>query len=133
MNPANVLVVEDDDAIRRLLIEYLHERCCVTVDGASDGAEALHRLTTQPYRVVVLDLMMPLMSGIDLLDSLEAMARDPLLRGPLERPAVVIITSTPAEALEDSHIRRRFPALVKGVLRKPFDIAVLAGTVESLF
>jgi len=132
MSQASVLVVEDDDAIRRLLIEYLHHFPALTVEGARDGVEALHRLTTQPYRVVVLDLMMPHMSGVDLLDSLEAIARDPSLRRPFERPAVLIITSAPQDTLEDSAISRRFPALVQGVLRKPFDIAQLADRVARL-
>lgn len=127
---ANVLVVEDDDAIRRLLIECLQERTHLDIDAARDGAEALHQLRARPYRVVVLDLMMPHMSGIDLLDSLEAFARDPSLAGPHRRPAVIIITSTPQETLEDSAISRRFPKLVKGVLRKPLDIASLAERVQ---
>ena len=129
--PPDVLVVEDDDAIRRLLIEYLRERTALQIDAARDGAEALHRLRAQPYKVVILDLMMPHMSGIDLLDSLEAFARDPSLAGPLRHPAVIIITSTPEETLEDSAISRRFPNLVKDVLRKPFDIARLADKVAG--
>lgn len=132
MEGANVLVVEDDDTIRRLLIEYLREHGSLHVASARDGVEALHLLSNGPFKVVVLDLMMPHMSGIDLLDSLEAIARDPSFRWPFERPAVVIITSAPAETLEDSAISRRFPALVKGVLRKPFDIAQLAAMVKRL-
>lgn len=127
-----VLVVEDDDTIRNLLIEYLREQGAVTVEGARDGAEALHRLRAQPYSVVVLDLLMPHMSGVDLLDSLEAFARDPSLSGPLRRPAVLIITSTPEETLEDSAISRRYPQLVKGVLRKPIDFGKLSGRIEQL-
>jgi CheY-like chemotaxis protein len=132
MGQANVLVVEDDDTIRRLLIEYLREHASLHVQGARDGVEALHRLSSEPFKVVVLDLMMPHMSGVDLLDSLEAIARDPSFRWPFERPAVLVITSTPAETLEDSAISRRFPALVRRVLRKPFDIAQLAGMVAKL-
>lgn len=133
MGHANVLVVEDDDTIRRLLIDYLREHhASLHVQGARDGVEALHRLSTEPYKVVVLDLMMPHMSGVDLLDSLEAIAHDPSFRWPFDRPAVVVITSTPVETLEDSAISRRFPELVRGVLRKPFDIGQLAGIVETL-
>lgn len=132
MGQANVLVVEDDDTIRRLLIEYLRERPALHVQGARDGVEALHRLSREPYKVVVLDLMMPHMSGADLLDSLEAIAHDPSFRWAYDRPAVIVITSTPVDALDDGAIARRCPALVRGVLRKPFDIGQLAGIVEKL-
>ncbi|HEX6642994.1 MAG TPA: response regulator, partial [Thermoanaerobaculia bacterium] len=65
MAQGHVLVVEDDDAVRLLLIEYLKEHPGLRVDGARDGAEALHSVSTHPYNVVILDVMMPFMTGID--------------------------------------------------------------------
>src|SRR5258707_15696176 len=94
MGDANVLVVEDDDTIRRLLVEYLKQHSYVNVDGARDGVEALHLINTGRYRVIVLDVMMPKMSGADLLDSLHAMLSDTSIK-PLETPPPpVVITAT---------------------------------------
>lgn len=132
MVQANVLVVEDDDATRALLVEYLRHRGVLEVEGARDGVEALHRLSTRPFKVVILDVMMPHMSGIDLLHSLEAIAKDPSLKGPAEPPAIVIITGAPHETLDEAALAQRFPNLIRGVMRKPFDFAQLAGTVETL-
>jgi DNA-binding response OmpR family regulator len=132
MAQGNVLVVEDDDRIRRLLIEYLHERACLHVDGARDGVEALHQLATKPYRVIVLDVMMPYMSGIDLLTSLEALMSDPSVKGLEEPPAVLVITSAPQEEVSGDDLQHRFPAFVHGVMRKPLDMTALGARVEAL-
>jgi two-component system, response regulator, stage 0 sporulation protein A len=132
MGDATILVVEDDDAIRNLLVEYLHEHGTLQVDSVRDGVEALHRLSSRHYDVVVLDLIMPHMSGIDVLDSLQILSLDPSLNPLADPPAVLVITSEAPETLNDSEIARRCPSFVRGVLRKPFDIAVLAERVETL-
>ena len=93
MPNSSVLVVEDDDAIRQLLSEYLQAHSHVTVESARDGVEALHQISTKSYDVVVLDIVMPKMSGVDLLDSLTALRRDPSVQSPWSLPAVLVISS----------------------------------------
>lgn len=132
MAQGNVLVVEDDDTIRRLLVEVLRERVCVHVDGVRDGVEALHQISTRPYRVIVLDVMMPYMSGIDFLDSLQALVSDPSIQSLQELPAVVVVTSAPPEEVRSEALQQRFPTFVRGVMRKPVDIPALATHVEAL-
>ena len=132
MPHGNVLVVEDDDGIRRLLIEYLRERSSLQVDGARDGVEALHQVSTHAYDVVVLDLMMPYMSGIDFLTSLDALLSDPSVKSLEEPPAVIIVTSAPPEDVSADDLQHRFPTFVQGVMRKPVDYCALATRVESL-
>jgi len=129
--PHNVLVVEDDDLIRRLLAEHLIARIHVEVDSARDGVEALHQLSVKPYGVVILDLMMPKMSGTDLLDSLHALLSDPSVKSLESPPAVLVITAAPAAALSDDVIRKRCPETVRRVFRKPLDVPALARDVES--
>src|SRR3954464_12880836 len=107
MANANVLVVEDDEAVRRLLIDYLHLNYTIDVDGARDGVEALHRIVTNRYSVMILDLMMPKMSGVDLLDSLEALITDPSVKALDHLPAVFVITSFADAALPDDLIHQR--------------------------
>jgi len=127
----NVLVVEDDDTIRRLLVEYLRSHVELDVESARDGVEALHLISTKPYRVVLLDVMMPKMSGVDLLDSLQAFRADPSLQRmrSSDWPSIIVITSSPEATLPAQVFEQRFSGLVCGVFRKPLDIATLADLV----
>jgi CheY-like chemotaxis protein len=131
MRNGNVLVVEDDDAIRRLLIEYLQSHESVNVDGARDGVEALHQIATNHYAVMILDVMMPKMSGVDVLDSLNALTSDPSVKVLDDPPAVLVITSAEMAALPDAAITQRFPGGVQRVFRKPLDVAELTSSVEK--
>jgi CheY-like chemotaxis protein len=124
-------VVEDDDTIRRLLVEYLKQHSYLHVDGARDGIEALHRISLDAYKVVILDVMMPKMSGVDFLDSLEAMLSDPSLKSITEVPAVIVITATAEHVLPTQVMHHRFPNLVRRVFRKPIDILALAAAIEE--
>jgi CheY-like chemotaxis protein len=130
MRNGNVLVVEDDDTIRRLLVEFLRVHESVNVDGARDGVEALHQIVTTPYAVVILDVLMPKMSGVDVLDSLEALTSDPSVKSLDDPPAVLVITSTEASVLPDAAIFQRCPRMVRRVFRKPIEVEALAECVE---
>jgi DNA-binding response OmpR family regulator len=58
---ARVLVVEDDDALRELLLKQLS--LFGHIDGAADGIEALLKATSTPYDLVVSDLNLPGLDG----------------------------------------------------------------------
>jgi DNA-binding response OmpR family regulator len=130
MTHGALLVVDDDDAIRGLLVEFFKTHA-VDVDAARDGAEALHQIATRNYAVVVLDLMMPHMSGVDFLSSLEALSSDPSVRPLLEPPCVIVITSMPQDSVANHDIEERFPSLVRGVMRKPLDMRDLVARVSA--
>jgi CheY-like chemotaxis protein len=131
MRTGNVLVVEDDDAIRRLLIEYLKSHELVNVVGARDGVEALHLIVTSQYAVMILDMMMPKMSGMDVLDSLHALTSDPSVKTLDDPPAVLVITGAETATLPDDAITQRCPGMVHGVFRKPLDVRELVARVEG--
>jgi signal transduction histidine kinase/CheY-like chemotaxis protein len=65
-----VLIVEDEEAVRRPIVRYLARRGAVITE-AGDGAEALERLRAQPADVIVADLRMPRMGGVELYAQLE--------------------------------------------------------------
>jgi CheY-like chemotaxis protein len=130
MTHGTLLVVEDDDAIRALLVEYFRMHSEVEVEGARDGAEGLHQIATRKYDVVLLDLMMPHMSGVDFLSSLEALISDPSVKSIDIAPAVFVLTSVPQDTVPSGDIEQRFPRLVRGVLRKPVDVHALAECLE---
>jgi CheY-like chemotaxis protein len=74
-----VLVVDDDDDIREGVQSFLESEGHPT-HGAANGREALSLLRNQPEppRLILLDLMMPVMSGWEVLVELDV---DPFLRG----------------------------------------------------
>jgi CheY-like chemotaxis protein len=111
-----VLVVEDDEPIRSLLLTVLRRRGQKT-DTACNGAEAIERLRSCNYSLVLLDLMMPVMSGYEFLAALET-------NGVAQRPLVIVLTAGSVPV-------RLNPAVVAGTIRKPFDIEVLVDTVEA--
>lgn len=133
---ASILVVEDDEAIRSLLMEYLKEHSSLAVDGARDGVDALHQIYTKQYAVIILDVMMPYMTGIDFLDSLEALISDPSIHATIqemdELPAVIVVTGAPAEQIPSAAIEERFPTLVRAIFRKPVEPEHLVRCVTSL-
>lgn len=80
VNNAKILVVDDDSDIRDLVALKLssagHE-----ILTADDGAEALELATGQHFDAIVLDVMMPGISGIDVVKSLRG--SDPAIQTPI--------------------------------------------------
>jgi FixJ family two-component response regulator/anti-sigma regulatory factor (Ser/Thr protein kinase) len=66
MPDADLLVVDDDDATRRGLSQ-LFANAGLTVDSARDGAEALNKISSNDYSVVLLDIQLPGIGGMDIL------------------------------------------------------------------
>jgi CheY-like chemotaxis protein len=74
-----VLVVEDDRALRALMVRTLSAKGYRALE-ASDGIEALERLSKDPnIELVVTDIVMPRMNGVELARQLAASARTRLL------------------------------------------------------
>jgi len=99
------LVVEDE-AVTRALLEQLLQSLEFDVELAVDGEEALSLLLAHNYDIILLDIMLPKMSGIEVMDSLRR-----------ERPrmlgCVIVVTG-----LDIREIRSLFPA-VHDTLSKP--------------
>ena len=109
-----ILIVDDDSSIRTLL-SVVASRAGVESDVAVDGAEALDKIASSRYDLIVLDLQMPRMNGFDLIRA---------LRGMEPRPAVIVLTALPA-----THHVILDPMVVHCIVRKPFDL----GTFMALF
>lgn len=73
-----VLLIDDDSELTKLLEEYLEEEQ-FHLEAAHDGISGLEKALTQPYAVVVLDVMLPGMSGLDVLKQLRQKSSVPVL------------------------------------------------------
>ena len=112
-----VLVVEDDRAVRDLL-ETLLTGEGLRVTAARDGLEGLLKMRMHTPAVVILDIMMPDVGGLRVLDELaEEHARTP----------VIVVTGKP-EAAEEARARLG----VRNVFDKPFDVDDLVVRVKEL-
>ena len=112
-----VLVADDDPSIRQLLCTIIR-RERFEVDCVADGAEAIAALKRHPYPVVLLDLMMPRVSGFDVIEYLK---QNPL---PV-KPIVLVIT-----AYADQRFKDVASTVVAGVLRKPFEVSEVGSLVR---
>jgi DNA-binding response OmpR family regulator len=111
-----ILVVDDDDAIRALVRTVVRRRG-FAVDAARNGLDALEQIQARRYSMIVLDLMMPLMSGYELLEHLARLPVD-------ERPCVLVLTA----GLEPRVLNTE---LVIGTIHKPFDLNLLLDTITA--
>ncbi len=113
-----VLVAEDDPSIRALISTALRRRR-VRLATAADGEEALRHLRQQRWLVLVLDLMMPSVTGWDVIAWLAA-HRD-------RKPRTVIVVS----ATERKLLEQLDPTVVNAVIFKPFDVVQLSAYVKA--
>ena len=111
-----LLLVEDDADIRDALVDVLQSENW-TVEVAPNGRAALDRLGRDPAPdVMLLDLMMPVMDGFELLERLRG------ARGP---STVVLSASREVD-------RVRHHPLVRATLGKPVEVDVLLGLLDEL-
>jgi len=101
------LVVEDDASIRRL-VQKLLQRMGLEIDVATDGRQALEKLAEGHYSVMVLDLMVPEVSGFEVINFVKEQG--------LKTP-VAVVSAVSQQALTNLDLD-----IVKVVISKPFDV-----------
>lgn len=109
------LVVEDEESVQRLLQTILR-RHCESVDVAGDGQTAIDMVRQRSYDLVLLDLMLPKVNGLEVAAAIQELPRRPRL----------IVLSAIARYFED----RFSPDTV--VLQKPFELDRLEKVILSL-
>lgn len=113
-----ILVVDDEPIMRDVLKELLISKGYYTC-LAANGLEALEHLEDVKFDLVITDLRMPKMGGLELFDEME--------RRSFNIP-VLVITGTPQEASKCEDRKRKFA----GFLTKPFDLQDFLKTIESI-
>jgi DNA-binding response OmpR family regulator len=118
-NAGLVLLVEDNSGIAEMVGEFL-ERRGYSVDFAGDGVSGLHLAVTNSYDVVVLDLMLPGMDGLDVCRK---------LRGDAKKSTPVLML-TARDTLEDKLVG--LDAGADDYLVKPFEPRELEARIRAL-
>jgi DNA-binding response OmpR family regulator len=115
-----VLLVEDDPAVRRILALQLETRG-FAVRSAADGAEGFRALQEALPDCVVLDLMMPVMDGFELLKRIRSLGRTANL-------PVLILTASE----DEKHRLRTQQYLADAYLSKPYELERVVVTINRL-
>ena len=116
-----ILVVDDSPTMRRMIMASLRDLSNIAFDQAASGLEAIERLSLSPVDLVVLDLNMPDVHGLEVLRFVRSHERFGAL------PVVVLTTRGDDES--------RQSALREGATRyltKPFAPAALASEIGAL-
>jgi len=114
-----VLIVDDSEVIRQQLSRALNEAGLQTVE-ASDGVEGLERVAEHTdLALLVLDINMPRMNGLEMLDALK--------KDPKSAALPVLILTTEAQ---NSMVARARQAGAKAWLIKPVKMDMFVGVVQ---
>jgi len=112
-----VLVVEDEPELRRVIVSALREEG-YAVDEAADGDEALFKATAWVYDAILLDVMLPVLDGFEVLERLR------------KKKSTPVLFLTARDAVDD-----RVRGLDSGgddYLVKPFDFSELYARLRAL-
>ena len=117
-----IMVVDDQRAMRALVRDSLAQIGCARVSECGDGHEALQSLRARPVHLVVSDLNMPVMDGLTLL---RAVRSEPSLAN----TAFIMLTSSGDVEL----VKQAIALGVNNYLVKPFTLGTLKRKIEAVF
>jgi two-component system nitrogen regulation response regulator GlnG len=118
MSINRILVADDEESMRWVLSKALRKKG-LTVELAHDGDEALRLIKSNSYDLAILDIKMPGLSGLELLDRVRELKSDLL---------VVIMTA-------EASMKNAVEAMKRGAydyLTKPFDLDVIDAILEKV-
>jgi CheY-like chemotaxis protein len=112
-----ILVVDDEPMVRFLLTRFLEEEGHL-VDAAADGVDALEQLSQRAYDLLISDVHMPRLSGIDLVRALRRQGN---------RIPLIVMDSYP-----DLFTESEVGAEAFAMLAKPFDLSEVRRVLQEL-
>ncbi|MDD1015455.1 EAL domain-containing protein [Pseudomonas rubra] len=124
MKPCSILIVEDHP-FQHLYVQHLFsELGDFHLEVASDGAEALARLKRREFDLVLTDLLMPGMDGVQFIQGLAALRC---------RPALAIMSATSRRMMMAAGlVARNLGVRVIGLISKPVQVTALRSLTEQL-
>ncbi len=114
----HILVVEDDLDLRDSLVEVLVE-AGYDADGVCDGREALRRLSLRPPDLILLDLQMPNMNGLEFRDEQKKL-------GALSKIPIAVVSADPQATEKAKAIQ------ASALLRKPLRVSQLLAVIPQV-
>lgn len=124
MNVYRVLIVEDHPFQHQYLTNVFQAAGGFEVELAWDGASAMQRLTHSPYDLLLSDLMMPQMDGVQLIQHLAQLAKP---------PALALMTAASRRMLVGSgQVAKNLGLQVAGLISKPVSIPDVCALRDSL-
>ncbi|MBA9028963.1 MULTISPECIES: response regulator [Bacillaceae] len=115
-----ILLAEDEAVLRMLIVDTLEDEDFI-VDEAADGQEALDYLKMEKYDLVILDYMMPVYTGLELIEKIKA--------GETLGHSKILMLSAKSQAYEQERI------LLAGAdyfMEKPFSPLKLLEKIEEI-
>ncbi|MDO9002429.1 MAG: response regulator [Aquabacterium sp.] len=121
MSSPRVLIV-DDNALNLELARAVLQAAEITVDCAADANEAVDQITVFEPDLILMDIQMPGMDGLELTRRLKAAS---------QTQGIVVVAFT-AYAMSGDRARMR-EAGCDGYIAKPIDVATFVATLQSIF
>jgi len=117
--PARILVVDDDDPIRNMVVRLLQfSGADLQVDACEDGPSALQSLASEDYDLLLIDYTMPAMSGMEVIQKLRAGSRN------RDIPVIMLTARS-----ENHHLVESLEGGASYFQSKPFEPQELLNTV----
>ncbi len=116
----NTLIIDDDEMSRGLLRMVLEYDGCHCAE-AEDGARGLSLLESQPFDVVILDNVMPGMTGMEFLNRFRHISQNPAV-------PVIMVTGFISDEIREKATRLGAYAIIE----KPYDFGELRSMVAQL-
>lgn len=116
-----LLVVDDSKVMRDMIVACLRPDSSLRFSHAASGLEAIEQLSLRPFDLVVLDLSMPDIGGIEVVEFIRGQDR-------LSHLPIIIVTTRGDEASR----ARALAAGASRFLSKPFDPEVILREVQGL-
>ena len=112
-----ILVIEDDEVNRKLFVSLLRERG-YEVSEAADGQQAMERIEREAPSLILMDIVLPKMSGLEVLRTCRA-------KGLLQRSKVYALTASEIPEIDGAEF--------DGIIRKPVRVREFLHIIERMW
>ncbi len=118
----SILIVEDNENMKKLMVSILNNLGFNKVSGAENGKVAWDMIQVDDYGLVMTDLMMPEMDGLELLQQIRTS------NGSIKNTPVLMITASD----QKSDVMQAVKWKINGYIVKPFNVKTILSKVQEV-
>ena len=118
----DILIVEDNDSMRKLMVKILQNLGFKKIKDAENGKVAWELLQLSPYDIVITDLMMSEMDGLELLQKIRESS------APLNRTPVLMVTASD----QKSDVLKASKLKINGYIVKPINVKTILSKIMQI-